>query len=154
MLSPTTLRNLVGLLRSVYAAAVLDRLVGTSPVVRLQLPKATRERVVPLTVEQVRSLAAAIPERNRAMVIAQAGLGLRIGELLALGAEDVDFLRRTVRVEWQIPALAEHMRTFPPAADGSLVSTTTGAVYRHDYYGAQIFARPSCVQGCRPEHDP
>ncbi len=73
VLSPTTLRNLVGLLRSVYAAAVLDRLVGTSPVVRLQLPKATRERVVPLSVEQVRSLAAAMPERNRAMVTRRQG---------------------------------------------------------------------------------
>ena len=36
------------------------------------------------------------------MVVAQAGLGLRIGELLALRVEDVDFLRRTVRVEDQI----------------------------------------------------
>jgi integrase len=29
---------------------------------------------------------------------------------------------------------------FPAAADGSIFSTKTGAVYRHDYYGAQIFA--------------
>jgi integrase len=33
------------------------------------------------------------------MIIIQAGLGLRIAELLALRLEDVDFLRRTVRVE-------------------------------------------------------
>ncbi len=173
VLSPTTLRNLVGLLRSVYAAAVLDRLVGTSPVVRLQLPKATRERVVPLSVEQVRSLAAAMPERNRAMVIAQAGLGLRIGELLALRAEDVDFLRRTVRVEWQVAsgtleravpktprsrrtiplpdvvaqALAEHMRSFPPGADGSLFTTPRGVMWRPDYYATRIFAGGVKVAG-------
>ena len=36
------------------------------------------------------------------MIIIQAGLGLRIAELLALRLEDVDFLRRTVRVEWQL----------------------------------------------------
>lgn len=140
VLSPSTLRNLVSLLRSIYASAVLDRLVGSSPVVRITLPRHERERVVPLTVEQVRALADAMPDRNRAMVLVQAGLGLRIGELLALRAQDVDFLRRSARIEWQIApgakvrsepktprsrrtvplpqivadALAAHMATFPP----------------------------------------
>jgi integrase len=35
------------------------------------------------------------------MVITQAGLGPRVAELLALRVQDVDFLRRTVRVEFQ-----------------------------------------------------
>ena len=42
VLAPTTLRNLVSLLRSVYASAVLDRLVAASPVVRLSLPPRRR----------------------------------------------------------------------------------------------------------------
>jgi integrase len=42
-----------------------------------------------------------MPERYRTMVLIQAGLGPRIGELLALRVEDVDLLRRTVRIEWQ-----------------------------------------------------
>jgi integrase len=67
---------------------------------------------VPLTVEQVRTLAAALPLRNRAMVLAQAGLGLRIGELLALRVEDIDFLRRTARVEYKI-APGERVRCAP-----------------------------------------
>jgi integrase len=167
VLAPSTLRNLVSLLRSIFASAALDRLVATSPVVRLQLPRHERSRVVPLTVAQVQALADAMPERNRAMVLTQAGLGLRIGELLALRAEDVDFLRRTVRIETQIApgakvrsdpktprskrtlplpamvadALAAHMVAYPPAEDGSLFSTRFGAVYRHDYYGSQILAR-------------
>ncbi len=165
VLAPTTLRNLVSFLRSVYASAVLDRLVASSPVVKLALPSPSRERIVPLTVAEVRRLADAIPPRNRAMVITQAGLGLRIGELLALRLEDVDFLRRTARVEWQLDsttrkrvdpktprsrrtiplpapvsdALAEHIKVFPPGADGSLFTTRYGQPYRHDYYGARIF---------------
>jgi integrase len=166
VLAPSTLRNLVSLLRSIYASAVLDRLVASSPVVRVTLPRHERARVVPLTVGQVQALADAMPDRNRAMVLTQAGLGLRVGELLALRLEDVDFLRRTVRIEWQfapgaktrsepktprsrrtVPlpqvvaeALAEHVATFPPAADGTLFTTGTGAPYRHDHYGgAQIF---------------
>jgi len=160
-----TVRNLVSILRSIYAAAVLDRLVGSSPVVRVALPRHERERVVPLTVDQVGRLAAAMPKRNQAMVITQAGLGLRIGELLALRAVDVDFLHRTARVEFQIApgsktcsepktprsrrtlplpqvvadALAAHMAAYPPTADGSLFYTKTGAVYWHAYYGAKIF---------------
>lgn len=166
VLAPSTLRNLVSLLRSIYTSAVLDRLVASSPVVRVQLPRHERERVVPLTVQQVLALADAMPARNKAMVIAQAGLGLRIGELLALRVEDVDFLRRTVRVEWQIApstqtravpktprsrrtiplprvvadALAAHIAEFPPGDDGSIFTSSVGAVYWQDFYASRVFA--------------
>src|SRR5829696_4137526 len=166
VLAPSTLRNLLSLLRSIYSSAVLDRLVASSPVVRVQLPRGDRERVVPLTVEQVQALADAMPARNRAMVVAQAGLGLRIGELLALRIRDVDFLRRTVRVEWQnapstqvralpktprsrrtVPlpqvvadALAVHIAAFPPGTDGTIFTSTVGAVYWQDSYASRVFA--------------
>ena len=42
------------------------------------------------------------------MIIIQAGLRLRVAELLALRLEDVDFLRRTVRVEWQLTQDGKH----------------------------------------------
>jgi len=54
-LSPGSLRLLVALLRSVYAAAVHDRLVASSPAVRLSLPRQERERIVPLAVTQVQA---------------------------------------------------------------------------------------------------
>ncbi|WP_448622154.1 tyrosine-type recombinase/integrase [Geodermatophilus sp. URMC 65] len=47
------------------------------------------------------------------MVLAQAGLGLRIGELLALRVQDVDFLRRTVRIEWQFTQGSKGERSEP-----------------------------------------
>ncbi|MDP9459586.1 MAG: site-specific integrase [Actinomycetota bacterium] len=162
VLAPSTLRVLVSMLRSIYGSAVLDRLVGSSPVVRVQLPRHDRERVVPLTVAQVQRLADAMSARGRAMVVAQAGLGLRIGELLALRVQDVDFLRRTARVEFQVAprtktrcepktprsrrtvplpqvvadALAAHITEFPPADDGSLFTTGAGVIYGREYYGA------------------
>lgn len=94
-LAPSTVRLAVRQLASIYNAAALDHLVPTSPVTRLSLPRAEDDRVVPLVVGQVEALAAAMPERNTAMVYVQAGLGLRLGELLALRDVDVDFLRRT-----------------------------------------------------------
>ncbi|WP_103381950.1 tyrosine-type recombinase/integrase [Pseudonocardia dioxanivorans] len=163
----STVRLQVRFLGSVYQSAVLDRLVATSPVVRIALPKADAARIVPLTVDQVRELANAIGPRYRAMVLTQAGLGLRIGELLALRVQDVDFLRRTARVEHQIApvsrervepktprsrrtiplptmvgdALAAHIATYPPPADGPIFSTKAGAPYDHAFYGGRVFAR-------------
>ena len=173
VLAPSTLRNLVGLLRSIYAAAVLDRLVGRSPVIRVQLPAAHRERLVPLTVAQVRALANAMPDRNRAMVIVQAGLGLRLGELLALRDRDVDWVNRTVRIEWQfapqskvrtvpktprsrrtVPlpqvvadAIEAHTKEYAPDEDGTLFTTRFSGPYRHDYYGSRIFGAAVTAAG-------
>ena len=98
-------------------------------------------------------------------MVIQAGLGLRIAELLALRLEDVDFLRRTVRIEWQLTpdgkhrvspktprsrrtlplptvvaeSLAAHIAEFPPAEDGSLFTTTSGNLYRQEHFGARVF---------------
>ena len=167
VLAPNTTRSLVGLLRSIYGAAVLDRLVASSPVIRVTLPRVERPRVVPLTVEQVQALSGAMPQRYRAMVLTQAGLGLRIGELLALRVEDVDFLRRTVRIEWQftsgskvrsepktprsrrtlpapqvvLDALAQHSTNYPPGTDGSAFTTMAGTPLGHMYFGYQLFRR-------------
>jgi integrase len=100
------------------------------------------------------------------MVTAQAGAGLRIGELLALRVDDIDFLRRTVRVELQfagtdsrvrtepktprskrvnpvpqfvIDAIAEHLRPYPTGDDGTLFVTESGNAWRHDFYGSEKF---------------
>src|SRR3954451_14580264 len=56
VLAPSTMRSLLSLLRSIYSSAVLDRLVASSPVVRVALPRNERPRVVPLTVAQVQTL--------------------------------------------------------------------------------------------------
>jgi integrase len=156
---------------------VLDRLVGSSPVVRLSLPATHRERVGPLSVLEVLALAEAMPPRNRAMVIVQAGLGLRIGELLSLRVQDVDFMRRTVRIEWQLApgskvrsapksrrstrtvplphvvpeAMSVHIAAFPLSEDGTLFTTRFGTPYCHDYYGTRIFAASVAKAGLRPQ---
>ena len=166
-LAPSTIRLCVRQLASIFNAAALDHLVPTSPVTRLSLPRADDERVVPLIVDQVRALAEAMPDRNRAMVYVQAGLGLRLGELLALRDVDVDFLRRAVRVEHQLERgtrarvdpktprsrrtiplptmvaerLAAHMAEFPPLADGSLFYGKNEQPYQHLVYGDRIFKK-------------
>jgi integrase len=182
VLAPSTVRLLVSVLRSIFSAAVQDRLIASSPAARLSLPRSESKRIVPLTVAQVQALADAIPPRCRAMVITQAGLGLRIGELMALRVQDVDFLRRTVAIEWQtttdgkrrvppktprsrraVPlpsvvaeALASHIAQFPAAEDGSLFTTKHGLPWRHEYYGTRVFApavRKAELPGGTTTHD-
>lgn len=166
VLARSTLANLVYTVSSVFKSAAQDRLIGSSPFVGISLPETHQERIVPLTVEQVRQLAEAAPKYARAMVIVQAGLGLRIGELMALRKQDVDFLRRLVRVETQIPpdekereapktilskrtlpapqfvidALAAHMAAYPPLEDGSLFYNAGKRLWGTSNYG-KAFAR-------------
>jgi integrase len=166
-LGPGTLRTHLGWLRSIFQTAVQDGLIARSPILpagRLSLPKRELRPVVPLTVEQVQALAAEMPDRYRAMVVTQAGLGLRVSELLALRVEDVNFLRRTVHVEWQLEltthkrvqpktpksrrhvplprvvaeALAEHLRAYPAADDGTLFTPRPRRGARPRMVGAEV----------------
>ena len=59
------------------------------------------------------------------MVITRAGLGLRIAELLALRVQDVDLLRRTVRIEWQL--WLDGKRRVPP---NTKITTDVGVAER------------------------
>jgi integrase len=156
VLSPSTLRNLVSLLRSIYASAVLDRRVGASSVVRVQLPRHDRERLVPLTVDQVQALSDAMPTGNRAMALTQAGFGLRIGELLALRVQDVDFLHRTARVEWQIapgaktrsdPKTPRSRRTVPLPRSSPMLSPRTSPRTRRGRTGRSSLRGPALSIG-------
>jgi integrase len=50
-----------------------------------KLPKNPRERMEPLSVDAVRALTDAMPDRYRALVSLAAGTGLRQGEAFGLG---------------------------------------------------------------------
>jgi integrase len=163
-LKPSTLKVVTQLVRSVFAAAVVERVIGVSPVQRITLPRVESPRVVPLSVVQVRALAEAMPAHCRALVLAQAGLGLRLGELLGLQVEDFDFLHRTVHVRRQLardgktlvecktprsirdvplPAtvadeIARHLAAYPPRT-GFVFTGIRGRPWWHNEYGSRIF---------------
>jgi integrase len=106
-----------------------------------------------------------------------------IGELLALRAQDVDFLRRSVRIDWQLEgatrrrvttktprscrtiplpsfvadALAAHIAEFRPLDDGTMFYVkTTRRPWRSDYYGTRIFKKAvtrAGLPGSTSSHD-
>lgn len=94
----------------------------------------------------MRALADATPDRYRAMVLVQAGLGLRIGELLGLRIADVDFLRRTVHVEHQAHGVTREL--VPPKTDSSRRIIPLPAMVA-DALAAHLAAYPAVVDvGC------
>ena len=101
-------------------AAVTDRLIASSPCEGVKLPAVERERVVPLTVDEVQALADTMPDRYRALVILGAGTGLRTSEALAVTVDRIDWMRRTLTVDRQLsgaqfapPKSKESRRTIP-----------------------------------------
>lgn len=89
-------------MRTIFHAAVDDRLIAETPCRNIALPEIVEDRIVPLTTQQVKALASAAPEDLAALVVFGAGTGLRSGEILGPPVGAVDFLRREVHVEQQL----------------------------------------------------
>ena len=102
VLAPTTLRVVYGYLNAVFASAVRDRLIASSPCVGIRLPNIDRDKRVIPSPEQVHRLALLMPQRLSAAVYVAAGCGLRLGEVLGLEVENIDFDRAEVSVLQQL----------------------------------------------------
>jgi integrase len=97
-LSPSSVRNHLTVLRTMFAVAQTWGLIEDNPVNGVVGPRATRADITFLSPSEMRQLIEAAPGKWRALIAAACLLGLRKGELLALRWADVDFTRATVRV--------------------------------------------------------
>ncbi len=151
-LAPNTVYSIYRPLSLLLDAAAADRLIAASPCVRIKLPSRPSAEVVPPAPDEVAALADAVGERYRAVVVLLAGAGVRIAEALGVQVRDLDFLRRTLRVERQrdgrtnalappktaksartiplgqvvVDTLAGHLAAYPAAADGSIFTNPMG----------------------------
>lgn len=92
------LRNLMS---KVFASAKKwGHFAGDNPATGVDLPEkvAVHERTA-LTPEQSKRLLAALPEPVRTMALTGIVAGLRVGEILGLRWQDVDFLNRSIRIQ-------------------------------------------------------
>lgn len=98
-LDPSTVRNTLMPLRAIFRRAVARGEVAVNPTSGLELPamEGTRDRIAPP--REAAELLAALPERDRALWATAMYAGLRRGELLALGWEDVDLAGGVIHVE-------------------------------------------------------
>ena len=104
-LASATAAKAYRLLKQILDAAVREKAIGENPCqIRGAAVERSRERdVVPI--DKVFELAAAVPDRYRALVLLAAFTGLRLGELRALRRCDVDVDAGTVRVTESISEL-------------------------------------------------
>lgn len=136
-LAASTMRVELAFVRSVFQAAVDDGVIRRSPVPRkVALPtEEGEERLLPYDVDEVRAIAAELPPRLRALPYVQAGIGVRVGEALALrSAVEVDFLGRVVRVREQLHPTRrtrEPVKTRSSVRDVPLPSSTAEALAAH-----------------------
>jgi hypothetical protein len=68
VLAPSTVHVAHGIVSGIFRAAVRDRLINDNPCQGTKLPRKVRPKIVPLPVEAVDGLAAAVPPQYRALV--------------------------------------------------------------------------------------
>ena len=91
--------------RSVFRAAVRDRLIATDPTVGVKIPKQRKRSEASMPIpepSQVGALLRAADVRSAPFLAVCAFAGLRLGEAAALQFGDVDFLRRQLHVRRQV----------------------------------------------------
>lgn len=100
--SPWRARDVRKVLHRLMAVAVNERRIGRNPAASLDVPALERKEPSVLTMAEVDHLAESIEPRYAALVVVGAYSSLRWSELVGLRVQDVDFLRRRVRVERKI----------------------------------------------------
>lgn len=183
-LAPSTVESYYRVLAAVMRSAVRDKLLAESPCDAIALPRrgSGKGALVPLSVAQVQALADAVPGCYRALIIAQAGLGLRQGEACGLTVDRVDFLRRTVTIDRQLitpstgevefgpvktdasnrtiplprsvaDALAAHLAAYPAGEPAFVFTSSMGAPIRRSTY-SDVFRRAARDVGVKASsHD-
>lgn len=166
-MAPGSVKVVYSTVRAVFRAAQHDRIITHLPTDKIKLPTIPREQVDPLTVAQVEALVGALPERYQALGIVAAGSGLRLGELTGLRVGDIDFFRKTIKVERQlhargeigppkneasrrtvpignvvVAALAEHLRRWPVDRDGFVFQGPSGGALLRSNLMASVW-RPA-----------
>lgn len=133
-LAPATVEVVYSYVAGVFKAAVVDKVVASSPCVKIKLPEVVRAKVVPLTTDQVGRIAGEVKDRFRAMVLLAAATGLRSGELRGLTVDRIS------------PAL--HLRSkVPPKRAVLRVDRQLDGV---DDDGMPLFAPPKTDAADRP----
>lgn len=105
-LAPSTVRNVVTALRSLYGWAMPRGLARVNPTVGVRLPTGGKVRDRIAAPSEARTLIAALDPRDQAALGLALYAGLRLGEVVALDWRHIDLEARTLRVEraWDAPA--------------------------------------------------
>jgi len=122
-----TVRNLVGLLQSIFSLAVDNDLIPRSPVRKRHKPRVTRCEKPVWTPEQLKLIVESVSKTYRSLFLCAMLTGARLGELLGLQWKHIDFHGQTLEIR---QALWE----------GELVSPKTEGSVRVIYFGQSLLS--------------
>ena len=125
--SPKTVRNVLGLLQSVFSLAVDNDLIPRSPVRDKHKPRVTRREKPVWTPVQLKSIVEAAPMAFRSFFECAMLTGARLGELLALQWKHVDFAASKLEIRLAL-------------WEGQLLQPKTEGSVRTIYFGPALFA--------------
>ncbi|MEU2625751.1 site-specific integrase [Kitasatospora sp. NPDC007106] len=115
----TYANGILGTLSAILAAAVDDEVISKNPAraKSVRPPKVEKKKIQPWTAERVAAVLGALPGRYTGMGVLAAGCGLRQGEILGLGPDDLDLKRGLVHVRRQVKHV-DYKRVFAPPKGG------------------------------------
>lgn len=160
-LAPGTIKTRYVNVRSVFRAAMKDRVIGTDPTDAVQLPRGRRADVamsVP-TPEDAGQLMALADERFQPFIALCAFAGLRLGETAGVQLADIDFLRRTLKVTRQVQRVTLEgscLPTWPiqdcerPILNAAAPGVDTDERLRHVWPPTALYEVPTNSQWSRP----
>jgi integrase len=118
---PTLRAHAYGLLRSILGTAEHDRLIISNPChIRGAGGSRRVHKVEPLTLAELETLVAAMPERHQAMTLLAAWCAMRFGELTEARRKDIDLANGTIRVRRAVVRVGGKTIVGPPKSDAGV----------------------------------
>ncbi len=141
-LAPRTVRRALGVVRAMFAHAVVTDMVGRSPYRGIKLPRVdpTRRRIP--TTAQLVDLIAATPERYHPMIYCSVVLGLRFSEVAALRVGQIDTDRGMLSVTETLTRDAHGRPVFGPPK-----STASGRTVAMPHPLSELLAQHLATRG-------
>jgi integrase len=151
--SPKTVRNVVGLLQSVFSLAVHNDLILRSPVRNKHKPQVSRHEKPVWSAGRLKAIVHATTEEHRALFECAMLTGARLGEPLALQWKNVSLESQTIAIKQAL-------------WDGQLVSPRTEGSVRTILFGGALFValnqqlqnskhtKPEDFVFCKPSGEP
>ncbi|MBX7266732.1 tyrosine-type recombinase/integrase [Micromonospora sp. Llam7] len=101
-LAPSSVRPAWATVRAIFGAAGRDRIIGHEPCDGIRLPELPHDEVVPLLLDQVDALAAAVPTRYRRLIRRTRSPAYGRAESSAWRCRRSTFLRKELVVDQQV----------------------------------------------------
>lgn len=99
---PQTLNNTRGILNTIFNDALAEEIIDKNPLSLIKRPKADKTKIYPFSLEEIKKIIAGADGWFKNYLILAFFSGSRVGEMLALKWEDVDFENNTIRINKSI----------------------------------------------------